>query len=182
VYGCTVKTLSWTTNASYFRKSKKAPMKTKLLFAGLLLLSSICYCQSDFNIAGTWRITTLNAGIYHNYKNDSTAIPREMQASLKGSADSAFTINLITGMIKEFDNYLYIFQPNGQYYEKKGEKIKEQGTFIVDKKNQLVTLIVKNKSGGESRQNLHYSLHQQTLRFRIPSEDQEIVFDLEKVQ
>ena len=157
-------------------------MKTILLFACVLLLSTISYGQNKLDITGAWKITSFNAGVYHNYKTDSTAVSEKMKESLKGSADSAITIALITVLVKEFDNYLYIFQPNGQYQEKKGEKVKQHGTYTLDEGRQLITLIVKDKFGGESRQNLHYRKTRQALEFKIPLDEMEIILNLEKFQ
>ena len=169
-------------NRTFFHEYNELPMKKLLLFAGVLLLVNKCYGQKESDVTGTWKITTLQAGIYHNYKNDSTSVPKEMQESLRGNADSLFTVNLIKGMVMEFTNYLYVFGADGSYLEKKEKKIKRQGTYLVDTEKQIITLVVKDKFGGESRQQLQFRKQQQALEFKVPSDEKEIVFTLEKVR
>jgi hypothetical protein len=157
-------------------------MKTIFFLTPFLCAVLATSGQSRQDILGKWKIIALNAGVYHNYKNDSTSVPVEIQEGLKGNKDSLMTIALITGMVKEFDNYHYIFMEDGQFQEKKGDKLQQQGTYTNDLKNQQIILIVKHKYSGENRQTLQYKIKAGRLELRIPSDETDIVFELEKVE
>jgi len=155
-------------------------MKTIISIACILLFSIAANGQNNTDLTGKWKIVSFNVGIYHNYKTDSTSIPKELQESLKGNSDSLLSISLITGIVQEFGNYYYIFLANRQFQETKDGIIKQEGSYVIDNAKQQITLIVKDKFGGENRQILNFRMKGETLEFKVPSEDMDMVFDLEK--
>ena len=153
--------------------------KTSLLaIFGLLALTG--FAQTPDVIVGKWKIVIVDAGVYHDYKKDSTSIPEEMKTSLKGSKDSAMTIGFMTGLIKGFSEYYFDFKADGTYDEIKGEKIKQKGTYVVDPAQKLLVQTTKNSLGDERRNQMHYTLAGKTMTV-IPVDDtRKLMFVLEK--
>ncbi len=142
------------------------------------LLSIMSYGQNNDLIKGKWKIITIDAVFYHDYRNDSTFYPPAMLESLKGNKDSAFMIGFFDGMINGFKQYYYDFKENNEYQEIKNDKIKEQGTYEVNSNNKTVILQTKDKFGRETKQTLLYELVNNILSLTIPSEEIDLKIQL----
>jgi hypothetical protein len=149
-----------------------------LVLFGLLANSGFSQAPGDF--VGKWKIVIVDALVYHDYKKDSTAIPEEMKAALKGSKDSARTIGVMTGLIKGFSDYYFDFKADGTYDEIQGDKIKQKGTYVIDPAKKQLTQIFKNNMGEEGKHQMNYTLTGKTLTV-IPVDDKrKLMFVLEK--
>ena len=149
-----------------------------LVLFGFLACSG--FSQTPGALVGKWKIVIVDAGVYHDYKKDSTAIPEEMKASLKGSKDSAMTIGFMTGLIKSFSDYYFDFKADGTYDEIKGDKIKQKGNYTVDPAQKLLTQTSKNSMGEERKHQMNYTLTGKTLTVVPVDDKRKLLFVLEK--
>jgi hypothetical protein len=155
-------------------------MKKLALLAVVSLLALTGFNQAPGALVGKWKIVIVDAGVYHDYKKDSTSIPEEMKAALKGNKDSAMTIGFMTGLIKGFSDYYFDFKADGTYDEIKGEKIKQKGTYVIDPAQKLLVQTTKNSLGDERKNQMHYTLTGKTMTV-IPVDDtRKLMFVLEK--
>lgn len=148
------------------------------VLCSLFVLAS--FSQSPSPIVGKWKIVIVDAGIYHDFKKDSTSLSEEAKASLSGSKDSAFTMGFLQGMIKQFADYYFNFKADGTYDEIKGEKIKQKGSYTFSTEKKLLTQVSKNALGDESKKEMRYTLEGKTLTVVPVEEAMKLKFVLEK--
>jgi hypothetical protein len=154
-------------------------MRKQFFVLSLTLITLSSYCQTNL-VAGKWKIFAVNAGIYHNYKNDSTAVPKEITESLRGNKDSAFSLGFVKEMVKDFADYYMIFQDNYQFKEIRKGKVLQSGTYTVNKaKSQIIQLMDKG-NGTEIKQTLNYRITGNTIEITFPSKDMAMVLWMEK--
>ena len=154
-------------------------MKKLFFCLSFMLIAISSYCQTNL-VAGKWKIYAVNAGIYHNYKNDSTAVPKEITESLRGNKDSAATLGFVKEMVKDFADYYMIFQENYQFKEIRKGKIQQFGTYVINKGKSQITQLIDKGHGAEMRQILNYRITGNILEITIPSKDMSMVLWMEK--
>ena len=157
-------------------------MKTSFLLVFVTLFFLNASAQTADNIVGKWKIVAVDAGFFHDFRNDSTYFPPEMMESLKGNKDSAFTVGFFEGMIRSFENYFYNFSSNKEYQEIKNDRTKEKGIYEIVSESKKIVLNAKDKFGRETRQNLLYELTGKTLILKIPSDEMNLKIHLMKAE
>jgi hypothetical protein len=128
---------------------------------------------------GKWKIVVVDMGFYHDFRNDSTAIGKEMKASFKDDKDSAMAVGFMNMMIEGFKDYYFVFKADGTYDEMKGEKVKQKGAYTVDAEKKLLTQISKN-AVRENKMMINYTFAGKTVTLVPIDETRKIMTIMEK--
>jgi hypothetical protein len=159
----------------------KKKMKQFLVLATLLLSQGVFAQVADQQLLGKWQIVIFNAGIYHHYKKDSTAISPAVQQYLKAQNDSAMAIDMLKLMIDALKGFTYVFSPNGTYQELKETKVKATGKYQTIPSKQKLVLRRTSKAKTKSSEYLTYSIDNNVLTLKTAEDGKPIIFQFEKI-
>ena len=155
-------------------------MKKIILLLIVTFLFTEGYSQVEKQFTGKWKVITMDAVFFHDFRNDSTYYPPEFLESLKGSKDSLFMIGFFDGMIKSFKDYYYVFSNPNEFQEIKNGKVREKGIYEVKPGEKQIIFISKNNFGTETKQTMFFEFLDDMLMLNVPSDDMEIKIQLIK--
>jgi hypothetical protein len=150
-----------------------------------IVMLALCCCMAfaGFSQAtpfvGKWKVVVVDMGFYHDFRNDSTVMGKEMKASFKDDKDSAMAVGFMNMMIEGFKDYYFVFKADGTYDEIKSEKVKQKGTYTIDAEKKLLTQISKN-AVRENKMNMSYTFAGKTVTLVPIDETRKIMIVMEK--
>ena len=110
----------------------------------LLIFSCTQKVQINPNIIGKWKIVAANNGIYHDYKTDSSSISKMFLDSLAGRKDSAITLEMFSFFVKQYIDYYFTFDENGNYQEIRSGKVRVSGQYTINTASQTIEVMYEN--------------------------------------
>lgn len=118
------------------------------MFKGLflplfLLFTCSSFAQKKEGFVGKWKIIFASNGVSYDYKKGEEIVTKEFQRFLTGRRDSVEMIAKYAQFAKQYDDYYFVFEANGNFKEIDGDNTRLDGVYRINKAGKKIELKVK---------------------------------------